>query len=153
MSGTPAAAVLNSGATVAQSALRRPASSRVPSPLAALLFVLVLAVATLAPGPHAAADDYSDAMLEAFASAAIEVSKRIEAWRPLIESTSDENEREAPVNDAQADIARAIEETEGIGEDDYYAIYDAAREDEALRKRIDEIFSSLLQRPQVPRAE
>ena len=127
--------------------------SRVAPPLAALLFAIVLAAATLASGPRAYADEYSDATLAAFASAAIEVSQRIEAWRPLIESTADEDEREALIEDAQADFARAIEETEGIDEDEYYAIYEAAREDEALRKRIDEIFSALLQRPQVPRAE
>lgn len=127
--------------------------SRLVHPAAALLFTLVFAAATLAPGPHAAADGYSDAKLEAFASAAIEVSKRIEAWRPLIESTTDEDEREDLIDDAQADLARAIEETEGIDQDEYYAIYEAAREDEALRARIDKIFSEQLLRPQVPRAE
>ena len=124
-----------------------------PPPLAALLFAIVFAAAALMLGPRAAADEYSDAMLEAFASAAIEVSRRIEAWRPLIESTADEDERAALIEDAQADLARAIEETEGIDEDEYYAIYEAAREDQALRNRINEIFSALLQRPQVPRAE
>ena len=122
-------------------------------PLAALLFAIVFAAATLAPGPRASADEYSDAALEAFASAAIEVSRRIENWRPLIESTTDEGERQDLIEDAQADLARAIEETQGIDEDEYYAIYEAAREDEALRNRINEIFSALLQRPQVPRAE
>ena len=126
---------------------------RRPPPLAALLFAIVFAAAAAHVGPRAAADEYSDAMLEAFASAAIEVSRRIEAWRPLIESTADEDERAALIEDAQADLARAIEETEGIDEDEYYAIYEAAREDEALRNRINEIFSALLQRPQVPRAE
>ena len=125
---------------------------RLPT-FAALLFAIVFAAATLAQGPRAAADEYSDAMLEAFASAAFEVSRRIEAWRPLIESTADEDEREALIEEAQADLARAIEETDGIDEDEYYAIYEAAREDEALRQRINEIFSAHLQRPQVPRAE
>ena len=73
-------------------------------------------------------------MLEAFASAAIEVSRRIESWRPLIENTADEDERAALIEDAQADLARAIEETDGIDEDEYYAIYEAARDDEALRQ-------------------
>ena len=152
MSGTPAAAAQHSGATAAENARKHTLKRRTP-PLAALLFAMVLVAATLAPGPRAAAEEYSDAMLEAFASAAIEVSRRIEAWRPLIESTADEDERAALIEDAQADLARAIEETEGIDEDKYYAIYEAAREDQALRNRINEIFSALLQRPQVPRAE
>ena len=122
-------------------------------PLAALLLAIAIAAAALTSGSPASADEYSDAILEAFASAAIEVSRRIENWRPLIESTADEGERQDLIEDAQADLARAIEETDGIDEDEYYAIYEAAREDEALRNRINEIFSALLQRPQVPRAE
>ena len=122
-------------------------------PLVARLFAMVLVAAALVQGPRAYAEEYSDAMLEAFSSAAIEVSRRIESWRPLIENTADEDEREALIEDAQADLARAIEETEGIDEDEYYAIYEAAREDEALRNRINEILSAHLQRPQVPRAE
>ena len=121
--------------------------------LAALLLAIAIAASTLTLGSRASADEYSDAMLEAFASAAIEVSKRIEVWRPLIESAVDENQREALIEEAQADLARAIEETEGLDEDEYYAIYEAARDDEALRRRIDEIFSAYLQRPQAPRAE
>ena len=152
MTGTPSTALRHSGATAAGNAHKHTLKRRTP-PLAALLFAMVLVAATLAPGPRAAADEYSDAMLEAFASAAIEVSRRIEAWRPLIENTADEDERAALIEEAQADLARAIEETEGIDEDEYYAIYEAAREDEALRNRINEILSAHLQRPQVPRAE
>ena len=127
--------------------------SRVISKLASLLLVVVLAGTVMALAPRAFAEDYSDATLEAFVSAAVEVSRRIEAWRPLIEGAAEEDEREDLIGEAQADLARAIEETEGVDEDEYYAIYNAAREDEALRKRIDEIFSAFLQRPQVPRAE
>ena len=127
--------------------------NRVVQRIASLLLVAAIAGVVLAQAPRVSADDFSDATLEAFVSAAIEVSRRIETWRPLIEGTADEDEREALVEDAEADFARAIEETEGIDEDEYYAIYEAAREDEALRKRIDEIFSASLQRPQAPRAE
>ena len=92
-------------------------------------------------------------MLEAFASAAIEVSRRIENWRPLIEGAADEDERAALIENAQADLARAIEETDGIDEDEYYAIYEAARGNDALRSRVNEILSALLQRQRVPRAQ
>ena len=119
---------------------------RVVPRLASLLLAVVLVGAVLALGPRAFADEYSDASLEAFVSAAIEISRRIETWRPLIEGTADEDERDALIEDAQADLARAIEETEGISEDEYYAIYEAAREDEALRARIDRIFRNRRQR-------
>ena len=127
--------------------------TRVIPRIACLALAVALAAAVLAMGQRASADEYSDATLEAFVSAAIEVSRRIEVWRPLIESTTDEDERQDLIEDAQADLARAIEEAEGIDEDAYYAIYEAAREDEALRKRINEILSVRMQRPQVPRAE
>ncbi len=127
--------------------------TRIASRLASLLLVVALAVSVLAAGQRASAQDYSDATLAAFVSAAVEVSKRIETWRPIIEGAADEGEREDLIEDAQADLARAIDETDGIDADEYYAIYNAARDDEALRARIDEIFSAVLQRPQVPRAE
>ena len=127
--------------------------SRVMLKLASLLLVVVLVGAVLAPAPRASADEYSDATLEAFVFAAIEVSRRIETWRPLVEGAADEDEREALIEEAQADLARAIEEAEGIGEDEYYAIYNDARENEALRKRIDEIFTALFHSPEAPRAE
>ena len=120
--------------------------SRVVPRLASLLLAVALGGAVLALGPRASADEYSDAMFEAFVSAAIEVSRRIETWRPLIEGTADKDERDALIEDAQADLARAIEETEGINEDEYHEIYAAAREDEALRGRIDRIFRNRRQR-------
>ena len=119
---------------------------RVVPRLASFLLVVALTGAMLALGPRASADEYGDASLEAFVSAAIEISRRIETWRPLIEGTADDDERNALIEDAQADLARAIEETEGISEDEYYAIYAAAREDEALRGRIDRIFRNRRQR-------
>ena len=127
--------------------------NRIAQRAASLLLVAAIAGAVLVQVPRASADDFSDATLKAFVSAAIEVSRRIESWRPLIEGAADEDEREALVEDAEADFARAIEETDGIEKDEYYAIYKAAREDETLRKRIDDIFSTSLRRPRAPRAE
>ncbi len=127
--------------------------TRILPRLASLLLVVVLAGAVLAPAPRASAEDYSDATLEAFVFAAIEVSRRIETWRPIVEGAADEDEREALIEEAQADLGRAIEEAEGIDEDEYYAIYNDARENEALRERIDEIFTALFHSPEAPRAE
>ena len=122
---------------------------RLAPSFSALLLVIVLAGAVSSAASRAAAEDYSDATLEAFVSAAIEVSRRIEAWRPSIEAAADDDERETLIEDAKADLARAIKETEGITEDTYYAIYDAARVDETLRGRIDRILRSRRQRRRV----
>ena len=120
--------------------------SRFAPRLATLLVVVALAGAALAGGGRAAADDYSDATLEAFVSAAIEVSRRIEAWRPQIEGAADEEVRNRVIDDARADIARAIADAAGITGDEYYAIFEAAQRDETLRGRIDRLFSSRRQR-------
>ncbi len=126
---------------------------RTVSRLPALLLVIALAGGLLAQGPRAAAEEYSDAALEAFATAAIEVSRVIEVWRPRIEGETDKDAQRDLLEDANAAVARAIEETEGISAEEFQAIYDEAREDEALRRRIDAIIAALLQRPRVPRAE
>ena len=125
--------------------------SRFAPRLAALLVVVALAGAALAGGGRAAAEDYSDATLKAFVSAAIEVSRRIEAWRPQIEDAADEEVRNAMIDDARADIARALADAAGITGDEYYAIFEAARKDETLRGRIDRLFSSRSPRSRKPR--
>ena len=125
--------------------------SRFAPRLAALLVAVALAGAALAGGGRAAAEDYSDATLEAFVSAAIEVSRRIEAWRPQIEDAADEEVRNAMIDDARADIARALADAAGITGDEYYAIFEAARKDETLRGRIDRLFSSRSPRSRKPR--
>ncbi len=114
--------------------------------LTVLLLAIALAGAVLGPGQRAAADDYDEATLEAFVTVTIEVSRRIEAWRPRIEGEADEDRREALVEAADADIGRAIEEAAGIGEDEYYEIFRAARDDEALRARIERLLSARRQR-------
>ena len=127
--------------------------SRFAPPLTALLVAIVLAGTALATAPRAVADEYSDATLEAFVETAIQVSRRIEAWRPLIEGAADKDARAALIENAQAEIARTIEDADGIDENEYYAIYQAAREDEALRARINGILAAWAQRQRVPRAE
>lgn len=121
--------------------------------LGALLVAIAIVAAALVAPPRAAADEYSDATLQAFVATAIEVSQLIEAWRPHIEGAADEDTRMARIEDAQADIARAIENADGIDEDEYYAIYEAAREDEALRGRINELFVAWSEGQRVPRAQ
>ena len=131
-----------SRATPRRAARRRTAPRLAALGLTALLLAMLLAGAVLGVSQRAAAEDYSDATLEAFVSAAIEVSRRIETWRPQIEGAADEEARNAMIDDAQADIARALEDAAGITGDEYYAIFEAAREDETLRGRIDRLFSS-----------
>lgn len=111
--------------------------------VAALAAALVVAVGLLiVSGQQASAQDYSDAKLDAFVTAMLEVSKRIEDWRPKIEGTEDEEARNALIEEATADLRRAVEETDGISSEEYRKIYDTAREDEALRNRIDDLLTA-----------
>ena len=103
---------------------------------------LIAAGLTLGGARSAGAGDYGAAKLDAFVAAVIEVSRRIEAWRPRIESAADEDTRNALIEQATADLAGAVTQTEGITGEEYREIYDAAREDEALRGRIDTLLSA-----------
>lgn len=98
--------------------------------------VVAVLVAVLAGVRPVVAEDYGEATLAAFAAAVVEVSRRIEEWRPRIEAATDEGERAALVAEADADFARAVAEVEGITWEEYRAIYDRARRDDALRERI-----------------
>ena len=138
-------------ATVPPRVNRRRASAlnRITPALATLLLAVALAAVALTDGRRAAADSYSDTTLETFVTTAIEVHRRIEAWRPLIEGEPDEEARRALAEEAEADIARAIEGVSGISGSEYYAILGQAREDEALRGRIERLLAARQQRPRV----
>ena len=114
--------------------------------LAAVLVAIAIAGAALATVPHAAAEEYSDATLEAFVSASFEASRRIEAWRPRIEGETDADAQNALILEAEADVARAIKEVSGLSVEEYYTILGDAAEDETLRGRIQRMVSARQQR-------
>lgn len=103
----------------------------------AVVAVLAVALGAVLAGVRpVAAGDYGEATLAAFVAAVVEVSRRIEEWRPRIEAAADGDERAALIAEADADFARAVTEIEGITWEEYREIYDRARRDEALRARI-----------------
>lgn len=106
--------------------------------VAAAVLTIALGVALAGVRPAAAedAEDYGAATLAAFAAAVVEVSRRIEEWRPRIEAAADERARAALIEEADADFARAVAAIEGITWEEYREIYARARRDEALRARI-----------------
>ena len=110
--------------------------------LAALLVAIAIAGAALATATQAAAEDYSDATLEAFVTATFEANRRIEAWRPRIEGAVGENARNALTAEAEADVARAIERVSGLSVETYYTILGDSFQDEALRGRIRRMVSA-----------
>ncbi len=111
--------------------------------VAALACGLLVAAALAGSGVRSAgAEEYDRAKLDAFVTAIMEVSQRIEAWRPRIEGAESEEVRNALAEEAEADLARAVAETEGITQEEYWEIYNEARENDSLRQRIDALLSA-----------
>lgn len=90
---------------------------------------------------HAQAQ-FPDAKLDSFVDAAIEVDARIAEWSPKIEAAADENAANELREQANADLAAAIEQTEGITIGEYQEIAQAARSDPALSERLKEIYEA-----------
>lgn len=106
-------------------------------PALALAFMLGLA----AFGPARAQTDISEAKLEAFVAAAVSVSQIIEQWTPRIESAESQEAADDLLDQANAELVAAIEETGGITLEEYKEISQAAQADPSLSARIEEIFN------------
>ena len=79
--------------------------------------------------------EVTDELLAAFVTAAVEVALVAETYGARIE-TADAADRDALAAEAQAEMRRVVEETEGISVDQYVAIAEAAQRDDALNLRI-----------------
>jgi hypothetical protein len=85
------------------------------------------------------AGQFSEAQLEAFVAAALEVSGiQQEAAAQLME-TQDEGEQNALLEQANADMIGAIEAEPGISVPEYVAIAEAAEADPTLRATLEEM--------------
>lgn len=92
--------------------------------------------APLAPqDPPEVTPEVTDDLLTAFVTAAVEVAVVAETYGARIEAAEDAD-RSALTEEAQAEMRRAVEETEGISVEQYVAIAEAAQRDEALNLRI-----------------
>lgn len=101
---------------------------------------LALASAPMAAFAQSAAtqetDAYSEQELDVFTSALIEVASVREKYTPLLQSAETEDQQAAIVEEANAEITKVIEETDGLTMDSYLEIAKAASEDQALNQRI-----------------
>lgn len=80
--------------------------------------------------------EYSGQDLDAFTAALMEVSSVREKYNPMLQSAESEEQQEAIVEEANAEMTAAIEGTEGMTLDSYLEIAQAASQDEALNQRI-----------------
>lgn len=121
-------------------------------PAAALTAVtLALGGAALAPAPAEAqsqgaeAQSFSEAQLEAFAIAAIEVRTIRERYVPQIQQAGSEEDKQQLAQQAQQEMQGAVEGTSGITIADYNAIIQAASQDQQLAQRISAIIQETAQ--------
>lgn len=91
--------------------------------------------APAAPMAPQRAPEVTNELLTAFVTAAVEVAAVAETYDARIEA-ADEAERDALAQEAQVEMLEAVENTEGISVEQYVAIAEAARRDDALNLQI-----------------
>ncbi|MEQ8964497.1 MAG: DUF4168 domain-containing protein [Azospirillaceae bacterium] len=83
--------------------------------------------------------ELSDAKLESYVVAAIDVTRLIEQWQPRLQSAREAGDTEAFTSlrdQANDQLTTAVEDAEGISIEEYQAITAAARQDRELLDRI-----------------
>ncbi|ETX29905.1 DUF4168 domain-containing protein [Roseivivax isoporae] len=79
---------------------------------------------------------FEDAQIEAFAAAVMEITEIRDQYAAELQSVEEETEQQALIEEANAEMRTAIEDTEGLTFDDYMAINRAASMDQELNQRI-----------------
>jgi Domain of unknown function (DUF4168) len=90
-----------------------------------------------------AAEEYSDAKLQSFASAVMAVNAVVERWRPQIQAAPSEADKQQLADQAQQEMRAAVDGTEGMSVDEYQRIAEAAQADSDLMARIDQVFKQM----------
>ena len=97
------------------------------------------AAAPEAPAAGAETAAFSEEKLQAFVTAALEVSSIQQEATAQLQETQDEAAQATLVDQANADMVAAIEAVEGISVPEYVEIAEAAQADPALRAEIEEM--------------
>jgi hypothetical protein len=95
--------------------------------------------APAAPAATEPAGAYSQETLEAFVAAAIEVDGIQQEAAAAIQSTDDQAAQAALVEEANAEMVSAIEDTPGITVPEYVEIAEAAQTDAGLRTTLEQM--------------
>ena len=110
----------------------------------ALLSCLVAALfVTLTVQAAMAAEEYSEAKLQSFASAVLAVNAIVEQWRPQIQAAPSEADKQQMAAQANQEMRAAVEGTEGMTVEEYQAIAQAAQADPQLMARLDQVFRDM----------
>lgn len=109
------------------------------------IFVAALCLGLLAFSPARAQTEITDAQLESFVDAAIVVNDLIEEWQPRIMAAETDEQAAQLREQANVELAQAIEATEGMTLQEYQQIGQAAQADPELSERIHDIYEARLQ--------
>jgi hypothetical protein len=90
-----------------------------------------------------AAEEYSEAKLQSFASAVLAVNAIVERWRPQIQAASSEADKQQMAEQANQEMRAAVESTNGMSVEEYQAIAQAAQADPQLMARLDQVFQAM----------
>ena len=105
--------------------------------------ILALSLAFSTAGTVQAQEQYDQAKLESFVTAALEVNRLIEEWTPRIQGAQSETEAAGMREQANDELVEAINEADGITVDEYREISQAAQTDPELMARISEMIDEL----------
>jgi hypothetical protein len=99
-------------------------------------------------GASQAAEQYEQAKLESFVTAALEVNRLVEQWTPRIQGAKSETEATQLREQANRELVAAIEQSDGMSLEEYEQISHAAQSDPQLMDRITRIFDDMQSRSQ-----
>jgi Domain of unknown function (DUF4168) len=105
--------------------------------------ILALSLVLLPTGAPRAEQQYDQAKLESFVTAALAVNQLVEQWTPRIQGAQNETEATQMREQANGELVAAIQQSNGISVDEYRQISEAAQSDPALMTRITEIFDNM----------
>ena len=108
-----------------------------------LSFLVAALVLTLAAPAAIAAEEYSQAKLQSFASAVLAVNAIVEQWRPQIQAAPSDADKQRMAEQANQEMRAAVEGTEGMTVEEYQAIAQAAQADPQLMARLDQMFKEM----------
>jgi Domain of unknown function (DUF4168) len=102
--------------------------------------ILALSLVFAASGAPRAQEQYDEAKLESFVTAALTVNELVQQWTPRIQGAASETEAAELRDQANGELVAAIEQAGGISVDEYREISQAAQADPQLMARISGIF-------------
>lgn len=104
--------------------------------------VLLIALSFTVPATDSALaqNAYSDAKLESFVEAAVQVENLMREYDPQIKAAETSERADTLRAEAGAKMEAAIDQTPDISVEEYSQIVMAARQDQALNERVNTIF-------------